>query len=159
MVLATLGCGSLVARLNSPQTTATATTAPTVRYGWAECSPGSSVGPCVNEKCGHTDCNKARELSKRTCPICRSPLGFGKKVSIVVPSMGIRDYGWAFEGSDGLMAHLDCVRRDMPERCARCGITLTESTSDIVDGHVVHDKLECNRMMFINDFDGVKLND
>lgn len=38
--------------------------------------PGTEFGPCLDEKCGHIDCNSTRKQAKTECDICGKPIGY-----------------------------------------------------------------------------------
>jgi hypothetical protein len=40
-------------------------------------APGEQYGPCVDEKCVHTDCAATRAMATGLCSICGEPIGYG----------------------------------------------------------------------------------
>lgn len=41
-------------------------------------APGTELGPCLDEACGHTDCALTREMAAKFC-ICDEPIGYGTR--------------------------------------------------------------------------------
>ena len=47
--------------------------------GWVAIpEPGSEFGPCLDEKCGHTDCAASREQAAAKCRVCGEPIGYNR---------------------------------------------------------------------------------
>ena len=38
--------------------------------------PGDEFGPCLDENCGHTDCDATRKQAATLCGICGEPIGY-----------------------------------------------------------------------------------
>jgi hypothetical protein len=43
--------------------------------------PGHAHGPCLNEACGHVDCEGTREDAARVCPLCGKPIGYDRQIT------------------------------------------------------------------------------
>lgn len=41
-------------------------------------APGTKYGPCVNEACGHRDCESSRRDASKVCVICGDPIGYDR---------------------------------------------------------------------------------
>ena len=39
-------------------------------------APGTEYGPCVDEQCGHVDCDCTRKSAACICRICKKPIGY-----------------------------------------------------------------------------------
>jgi len=40
---------------------------------------GIEIGPCVDEDCGHKDCDKTREMARSECLICGEEIGYERR--------------------------------------------------------------------------------
>ena len=39
-------------------------------------APGTMLGPCAEEGCGHIDCNATRADAAKVCRFCQKPIGY-----------------------------------------------------------------------------------
>ncbi len=39
-------------------------------------APGTELGPCIDDPCGHVDCEEARRRAELLCDVCQQPIGF-----------------------------------------------------------------------------------
>lgn len=42
-------------------------------------APGSEMGPCLDENCGHRDCKATREMAAQDCTICGGIIGYNAR--------------------------------------------------------------------------------
>jgi hypothetical protein len=63
-------------------------------------APGTDLGPCIDEQCGHTDCAASRQQAAALCRWCAKPIGYETRWYTVV----------------GGQAHAECEERCQRER-------------------------------------------
>jgi hypothetical protein len=66
--------------------------------------PGSKLGPCKDNKCGHIDCAEMRTMAESKCVICRKKIGYNKHF---------------YDDPDGYV-HEDCVYTQINEEDLVC---------------------------------------
>jgi len=40
--------------------------------------PGTELGPCLDEACGHIDCAATRAMAAAVCHFCQTPIGYDR---------------------------------------------------------------------------------
>jgi hypothetical protein len=100
---------------------------PMVHVGDPTKEPGMTGGPCKDESCGHSGCDRARKFVLETkCVFCKQPLGWGKKIRAV-----------GDEGkSDRMVWHDHCGETTL---CAACEKPLGNRKFSVAGGVVKHD--------------------
>ena len=58
---------------------------------------GLEIGACIDEGCGHTDCECTRNQAASLCPLCNQPIGYETRIY----------------NHKGTLNHADCLERDM----------------------------------------------
>ena len=67
--------------------------------------PGTPNGPCLDERCGHFDCNRMRKDAAALCPECQHPVGYGSELPM--KPLQVPD-DWLFFGGGIGLIHLAC---------------------------------------------------
>jgi len=39
-------------------------------------APGTALGPCINQQCGHVRCQYLRKIAAAKCTTCGKPIGY-----------------------------------------------------------------------------------
>jgi len=109
---------------------------PMVVVGDPTKEPGMTGGPCKDESCGHSGCDRARKFVTETkCVFCKKSLGWGKEIRAV-----------GDEGkSDRMVWHDQCGETTL---CAACEKPLGNRKFSLAGGVVKHNVgFDCKNIM------------
>ena len=43
---------------------------------------GTDLGPCMDEDCGHIDCDETRRQARSECRLCGDVIGYGRRFNV-----------------------------------------------------------------------------